>query len=229
MDLQSTFLEAVRVGDMDAVDASLMEDPSLAASRDKQGVSAPLLALYHGHAALAQRLASAKASLDLFEAAALGDHAAAARALEADPASVNTVSPDGFSPLGLAAFFGHERLTEQMLEHGAAVDAASHNTMKVQPIHSAAAQRDPALSLRLVQLLVAAGAPVNVRQQGGWTPLHQAAAHGNEALVSYLLAEGADPAPQAGDGRTPADLAAANGHARLAERLREGGTGKEPA
>ncbi len=229
MEHRSTFLEAVRDGDTDAVEGRLAEDPSLAASRDDQGVSAPLLALYHGHAALAQRLASAKETLDLFEAAALGDPAGAAQALRADPTPVNAVSPDGFTPLGLAAFFGRERLAELLLEHGAAVDAASRNTMQVQPIHSAAAQRDPDLSLRLVQLLVSAGAPVNARQHGGWTPLHQAAAHGNVELAAFLLASGADPAAQADEGQTPADLAAANGHERLAERLQGGRAGEDPA
>ena len=49
--------------------------------------------------------------------------------------------------------------------------ADADNVFKVRPIHSAAAVRDRTS----VRLLLEAGADPNVRQQGGYTPLHTAA------------------------------------------------------
>jgi uncharacterized protein len=58
-----------------------------------------------------------------------------------------------------------------------------------------------------VRALLAAGADPNVRQQGGYTPLHSAAHSDDAELVRLLLAHGADPALTADDGRTAADMA----------------------
>ena len=52
-----------------------------------------------------------------------------------------------------------------------------------------------------------AGANPNVRQQGGYTPLHGAAHNGDAELVQLLLDHGADPAAPNDDGKTPRDLA----------------------
>ena len=57
-----------------------------------------------------------------------------------------------------------------LLAAGAPPDADAVNTFKVRPIHSAAAVRDRTS----VRLLLEAGADPNVRQQGGYTPLHTA-------------------------------------------------------
>lgn len=67
---------------------------------------------------------------------------------------------------------------------------------------------------------MAAGADVNARQHGGWTPLMQAAAHGDLEIVDVLLGAGADPSLTSDEGKTPAALADENGHPTLAERLR---------
>eukprot|EP00854_Cymbomonas_tetramitiformis_P003072 gene3072-3901_t len=55
------------------------------------------------------------------------------------------------------------------------------------------------------------------------TPLHLAAAHGQEAAAVALLQAGATPAPRDGRRRTPLVLAAANGHERLVMLLAENG------
>jgi ankyrin repeat protein len=81
--------------------------------------------------------------------------------------------------------------------------------MKVAPLHSAVANRDPQKSLELTRLLLRHGADVNLAQQGGWTPLHQAAAHGAREIVRMLLDAGADRRAISADGRTPAQMAEA--------------------
>ena len=42
-------------------------------------------------------------------------------------------------------------------------------------------------------MLIAAGADVNATQHGGYTPLHEAAQHGDVEMVELFLSAGADP------------------------------------
>ena len=74
---------------------------------------------------------------------------------------------------------------------------------------------------RSVGSCVAAGADVNATQHGGYTPLHEAAQHGDVEMVELFLSAGADPTIAVSDGGTPADLADAAGHGDVARRLRE--------
>jgi ankyrin repeat protein len=68
-------------------------------------------------------------------------------------------------------------------------------------------------------LLLARGADPNVKQAGGWTPLHSAAHQGDVEAVDLLLAHGADPHLRSDDGRDAAAMAAEAKHAALAARL----------
>jgi ankyrin repeat protein len=60
-----------------------------------------------------------------------------------------------------------------------------------------------------VRALLEAGADPNVRQQGGYTPLHTAAHNDDAELARLLLDHGADPAVKTDDGQTAADMAGA--------------------
>jgi ankyrin repeat protein len=51
------------------------------------------------------------------------------------------------------------------------------------------------------------GAEVNARDHNGYTPLHHAAARGDNALILYLVSKGADPRAVARSGQTTADMA----------------------
>jgi ankyrin repeat protein len=174
-----------------------------------------LAAVYRGDDAARDAILAVRAPGDVFEAAAVGDVTRLAALLDLDPARTGAYAEDGFTPLHLAAFFGHPGAVRLLLDRGAPVNAVAANPSAVQPLHSAAAGRD----LGCVRLLVEAGADVNARQHGGWTPLHAVAQHGDAETVELLLAAGATPAPAKDDGRTPADLARDAGHFTLAERL----------
>ena len=67
--------------------------------------------------------------------------------------------------------------------------------------------------------LIERGADVEAAQHGGYTPLHSAAANGNDELVTLLLDGGADPARLTDDGHTAAALATERGHVDLGRRL----------
>jgi ankyrin repeat protein len=215
----SDLFQAIDTGDEGAVDALLGGDPGLATTRDGDGVSATMHALYRGRRAIAERLASALPALDVFEAAALARADRVRELLAADPSPARASSPDGFTALHYPAFFGGRDaaiVARALLEAGADVDARSANDFDVLPIHSACAGNHD----DVVAVLIAAGADVNATQRGGYTPLHGAAQNGAETTVDRLLAGGADRTARTDDGRTAADLAAGAGHAELAARLR---------
>ena len=235
--MDTMMIEAVKAGDLARVDELLTEDPSLVLARDAVGVSVLLLARYRSATAVVVRLLAAGATVDvaeaghhargprtveLAEAAALGDADRLAALLAADPGAVNARSADGFTPLHYAAFFGGVAVARILLDLGADPNVRSDNDQLVMPLHSAVAgQSEVAL------LLIEHGADVNVKQRHGWTPLHTASNEGHEKVVDALIAAGADPAATNDDGITAADLAEKRGHSDLAARLRRLATSTE--
>lgn len=199
---------AIDEGDADGVRGLLAVDPTAAAARDAEGVSALSRALYGGRADLVETLLAARQELDVFEAAAVGRDERVGQLLDADSTLVSAGSADGFTPLHLAAFFGHGQVVVLLLDRGAPLEAyATSAFAPVTPLQSAAAAGHTDIARRLLD----AGANVNARgRDSGYTPLHAAAQSGNLELARLLLERGADPSATTDDGRTPRDLAAAN-------------------
>jgi len=173
-----------------------------------------LMALYTRKPDEAERLA-ATAQLTIWEAAALGRDLRVAELLQKDPGLANAWSPDGFTPVGLAAFFGRPSTARILMDAGADVGAVARNDMKVQPLHAAAAAKE----VEIVRMLLDRGADPNARQQVGYTALMECARGGRDDMVSLLLTHGADPTLTSDDGKRASDLAREQGHAALADRL----------
>lgn len=150
-----------------------------------------------------ERLRARDGVADVFEAAAVGDLEVVRRLLEADASTVVRVTDDGFTALHLAAYFDREEVVSTLLEAGADPDVMATNGTRLRPLHAATAARAPAI----VALLVEAGASVDARQSGGFTPLMAAAKHGDTASLRRLLSAGADPNLVADDGSTAQSLA----------------------
>lgn len=211
--MEQVLFDAVKAGNLDEVRRLVQATPALAGARDANGVSAILLATYHGKGAVAAALVEMGAPVDVFEASALG-HVARITALVAeDPARVSSYAPDGFYPLGLAAFFGHLDAVRALIAAGADVHATARNSFKVQPVHAAAASRN----LDILRAVLEAGGDPNVPQQQGFVPLHEAASSGNREMAELLVKHGANPGLANDAGKTSIDLANDKGHAGLAE------------
>ncbi len=58
-----------------------------------------------------------------------------------------------------------------------------------------------------VDLVEELGADVNARDNDGYTPLHHAAARGDNDMITYLVSKGADVTAVARSGQTTADMA----------------------
>jgi ankyrin repeat protein len=217
--MSAELFAAIRQGDASTVERLLAADPGLASAREEGGVSAILTAIYYGRKDVAGRILARRPALDIFEAAAVGDARRARELLDADPSLVSAYAPDGFHPLGLAAFFRHPDVLRLLIERGADVAAPARNRLAVTALHSAVATDAADVDVSVVEALLRAGAPVNAPHQGGGTPLHTVAFTGNAEVARMLLERGADPMARTDDGKTAIDIARERGHATLAEML----------
>jgi uncharacterized protein len=212
----TTFLELVKAGDSAAVREALAAEPALAKARDEQGVSALMLAAYHGAPdELRAALRDALGELDVFEAATAGDTARLRALLDRDPELVRAWSADRATALHFAAFFAQPEAARLLVERGANVHAVSPTFGDVTPLHSAAASA----SSEIVVLLLEHGGDPNARQSGGFVALHAAAQNGDLRSAEALLVSGADVSAATDDGRTARSFADDQGHAAVAALL----------
>jgi len=214
--MSEALVNAITAGDVEAVRELVRADPALASARDASGLPVVLLALFHQQRAVAEVLLAAEPELGVLEAAATRRAERLRELLDADPDARRARTPEGFTPLGLAAFLGGPGTVRVLLEHGADPDDDADNQFGIRPVNAAAAAHD----LETLRLLLEAGADPDARQQGGFTPLHQAAHTDDVELAQLLLAHGADPAIAADDGRDSARIAADDGSTRVSELLR---------
>jgi uncharacterized protein len=215
METTERLFDAIRSGDVDAVSELLVEHPGLIQA-SAGGISAVRFAVYNRRPAIARLLVEKGAALDVFDASAVGETDRVAALLDDDPSRANAVASDGFTPLGLASFFGHPEAVRLLLAKGGDPNLAARNSTRVAPLHSAVAGGN----VEIVRELLAHGADVHARQDLGFTALHGAAVEGNDEMIGLLLAHGADPTARNAGGKTPADLARERGRERAAELLR---------
>jgi ankyrin repeat protein len=162
-------------------------------------VSEILQAKYSGNNARVEELLKAGPQLNIFEASATGQTARVRELLAANRALVNAYAPDGFHPLGLAAFFGNKETVEALLQAGADVNQQSREYMKVSALHSASAARRPDIA----GMLLAKGANPNLRGVAGVTVFHEVALSGQVDLAAILLEHGGDINAKDDAGKTP--------------------------
>jgi ankyrin repeat protein len=177
-----------------------------------------MTAAYCRKAEIADFLCDKTGTLNIFEAAATGKINQVARHLARDPLLVNAYSCDGFQPLGLACFFGHDKTVDYLIKAGAVVNSPAQNSLGTTPIHSATS----AGHVKIVLLLLHNNANPNAREHNGFTPLHIAAQNGQPQIIRSLLFNGADMTIPNKHGKLALDLAIEAGHVEAVAVLKEG-------
>ena len=213
------FFDAIITGDSVKVSQLLDLDHELVNAHTEQGVSVVLLAAYYGEPGIADLLIKRGAAMDIFATAATGRLEKVQSWVEKQPDLVNDYNHDGFQPLGLAAFFGHQAIVEYLLVQGAAVNSPSNNSQHVTPLISATARGN----LEITRLLISHGADVNARQINNFTAMHNAAQNGQIEMAALLLAHGAEINARSQDGRTPLAFALEKDHTVMVEYLQKQG------
>ncbi len=118
--------------------------------------------------------------------------------------------------LGNAAFFGHWKVCDFLMNEGANVNAHVDVTQET-PLHNALTKAGRPYYYYVVKLLVEKGAEVNAKtipgiatgafmrdvRTKGETPLHRAAAYADEKTIAFLLQHGADKEAKDAHGNSP--------------------------
>ncbi|KAM0265364.1 hypothetical protein ACHAQJ_000205 [Trichoderma viride] len=126
---------------------------------------------------------------------------------------------DGWTPITLAASYGHSHIVQQLVEHGA--DHSSLTKGGWSPVNVACCHG----SFGVAKLLLDSyGASMECDNETGWSALRSAAAYGHTNILTYLLERGANIKIRNNVGWTCLHSAADEGHTSAVEALLDHGS-----
>lgn len=184
------------------------ENPSILDEKDKSGASGFMQVLYHRLPEAAETATDLKSEFSFDEAVAIGKVDQVKSAIEDNEELVSAFCGDGFTPIGLATFFGQVEMAKYLFESGADPSTCADNTMKVSAIHAAAAIGN----FELIELYLSNGYDANIPQMNNITPIQSAAYRGDLEMVKLLVRHGADPQIPSVDGIDALGYAKEGGH-----------------
>ncbi len=170
-----SIFELIEAGDARGARKLLADDPSLASARDDRGLSALMRASYRGGDVYAA-VREAEPELDAWDRIVVGE--------AADLPAADAWSPDGFTPLHIAAFAKNAAAAQALVDAGADVNAfATASFARVTPLGTCAFVG----ATEVARVLLRAGADPTLTEIEGGSPLEAAMHNGHRDLVSLLI------------------------------------------
>jgi ankyrin repeat protein len=145
----------------------------------------------------------------MFLAGRVGDQPRLAALVARDPALVSAFSPLGWQPLAYAAFGGNAAAMTFLLGKGADVNARASTRFRNTPLQIGLLCNEAGSA----KLLLERGADPNIRQNGDFVALHEAASIGRTDIMELLVDHGAELSPRSAKGETPLAVATRKGKA----------------
>jgi len=189
-----TFLHlAAKVGNIKGVEALVAKGADFNL-KDKGGSTPMMLAALQGHSEIVGLLKEAGADIDyrsthkqeptfLHQAAFKGDFNLVKILIE-NNADFNLKDKGGRTPMILAAYRGHSEIVRLLKAAGADIDVRVDSEQDTL-LHFAVIRKD----VKLVKLLIANGADVNLKNKDGCTPMMLAIKQGHTVIVEALSLE----------------------------------------
>jgi len=122
---------------------------------------------------------------DVFEVARKGDLQAMESLCGSTPDILNEANNEGYTPLMLAAYYGHEEMADYLVKNGANLDGLSKFGT---PVMAASVKKN----IEIVSLLLENGANPDIQDSYGKTALLHAAIFGYDTISEMLLKAGAN-------------------------------------
>ncbi len=214
------FLNAVRNGDLKAVQAMLDAAPALIGAVDAEKRTAFALAILHKHPPIAAIMRERGYEPDLHEAALALDWDLFNEFAATGEASVNAPHPLGGTAMYCAALGGagsdiwrvYSKCGDPNVQ-----PAGGHGS----PVRIALEFHDLTTAELTAATLLGNGADPNPAESDRKSPLHISASRGSTEIVEILIRKGADIDARDTDNARPIDLADRNSHKAVVEMLRQ--------
>ena len=170
-----SIFELIDAGDARGARALLADDPGLASARDAQGLTALMRASYRG-GAVYEVVREAEPELDQWDRILVGE--------SDDLPAMDAWSPDGFTPLHIAAFAKNAPAAQTLVDAGADVNVfATPSYARVTPLGTCAFVG----ATEVARILLRAGADPTLTEIEGASPLEAALENGHRDLVALLF------------------------------------------
>lgn len=175
----TTIFDLVDADDGEGIRALLAGKPEAATTRDENGISPLLRACYRGSGAAFEAIRATVPPTDPWDRLAAGES-------EGLP-TPDAWSPDGFTPLHLAAFAHNDGAARSLLASGADPDAISRASFaRVTPLGTCAFTG----ATEVARVLLAHGADPSLTGERGGLPADNARANGYDELAALLESAG---------------------------------------
>ena len=147
------------------------------------------------------------AELDVYSAVAIGDFDSLSELLEVDQTTANAYSIGGYPAMHMAIQMNYPKAVKLLLDAGCDIEIKNKSK-------STGYEGETPLSCvafwghdKIAEMLIKAGAKVNVQAERNITPLHRAVRLGNVGIAKLLLKNGAHKHAKDNEGKTPLEWA----------------------